>query len=67
MAAGRILRHSGAGAGILHRRPHTIPANETIVFLRVEILTHLAFSIDFDNPARFSVPVLLTQILSTLV
>lgn len=43
MAAGEILRHSSTGAGILHRRLENIPANETAVFLRVEILTHLVF------------------------
>lgn len=39
MAAGEVVRHSSAGAGILQHRPHTIPANETIVFLHIEILT----------------------------
>jgi hypothetical protein len=53
MAAGEILRHSGAGAGILHRRPHVIPANETTVFLRVETLAHFTLRINLNDPASF--------------
>ncbi|OKO96452.1 hypothetical protein PENSUB_10627 [Penicillium subrubescens] len=53
MAADEILRHSSAGAGILHRRPHTIPANETTVFLLVETLAHSTLWINLDDPARF--------------
>jgi hypothetical protein len=39
-------------AGILHRRPHTSPANETTVFLRVETLAHFILWINLDDPAR---------------
>lgn len=53
MAAGEIRRHSSAGAGILHRRPHTNPANETRVFLRVEPLAHFTLWINLDDPASF--------------
>jgi hypothetical protein len=43
VAAGEILRHSNTGAGILHRGLQNIPANETTLFLHLEILTHLVF------------------------